>query len=154
MKKPIGQLIITSEAFKNGAVIPMTYGCQGKNIHPPLNIDGVPTGTKSLVIIVDDPDSPSGNWVHWLVWDIAPNTTRLEAGIVPPNVTQGPNDYSHRQYDGPCPISGIHHYLFKVYAINTTLHVKSKYPTKPDLERAMDGHILAQGQLMGTCSHK
>lgn len=145
-------MIITSSAFVDGENIPDQYGCKGQNINPPLDIKDVPTNAKSLVLIVDDPDSPTGNWVHWLVWNIDPTTLALTAGQVPFGVSQGKNSFGDNKYGGPCPGSGTHHYHFKIYALDTLLGLPDG-STKEQLLNDMASHILAQGLLIGTYSH-
>lgn len=141
---------ITSTAFGEGERIPRKYTCDGDNVNPPLTIEGTPAETKSLVLIVDDPDAPGGTWDHWVVWDIPPITEILENSV--PGV-QGMNDSKRQRYSGPCPPSGKHRYFFKVYALDTTLGL-NRSSTKRDVEDAMKGHILAQGQLVGLYSRE
>jgi Raf kinase inhibitor-like YbhB/YbcL family protein len=144
------RLNITSSAFNEGGRIPIKYTCDGDNVNPPLTIEGVPPETKSLVLIVDDPDAPGGTWDHWVVWDIPPITEILENSV--PG-TQGMNDSKRQRYSGPCPPPGTHRYFFKVYALDTTLGLDTS-STKTDVEEAMKGHILAQGQLIGLYSRE
>jgi Raf kinase inhibitor-like YbhB/YbcL family protein len=141
---------ITSSAFKENGFIPKTYTCDGKNVNPSLNIGRVPDTTKSLAIIVDDPDAPGGCWVHWVTWNI-PVTDRLGENEVPG--AQGMNDYSKHVYDGPCPPKGTHHYHFKVYALDCKLEIPVS-SNKNDLEKAMNGHILGFGELVGVYNRK
>lgn len=140
-------LTITS-VFSADGIIPDQYGCRGKNINPPLDISGVPAGAKGLALIVDDPDAPSGDWVHWLVWNINPQTARLEEDSIPAGAVVGLNSYGSNRYEGPCPPSGPHHYQFKVYALDSLLDL-SPAAGKPDLLAAMTGHILGQAILTG-----
>jgi len=139
------KLAITSPAFENNGFIPSKYTCDGDNINPALKIAGVPEGTQSLTLIVDDPDAPMGTWDHWIVWNIPP-TERIEENSVPG--TEGLNDSRKHSYGGPCPPSGAHRYFFKVYALDTklVLHPNSR---KKDVEKAMEGHILAKGEIVG-----
>ena len=139
------ELIITSPAFENEGVIPSKYTCDGENVNPRLNIDGLPEGTESLVLIVDDPDAPMGTWDHWTVWNIPPSE-RIEEDSVPG--TEGLNDFGKHSYGGPCPPSGTHRYFFKVYALDTKLNLNGS-SRKKDVEKAMKGHILAKGELIG-----
>lgn len=139
------ELMITSPAFANNGTIPAQYTCQGRNVNPPLEIEGLPEGTVSLVLIVEDPDAPSGTWVHWVVWDIDP-VNRIEENTVPG--TEGMNDFQQHSYGGPCPPSGTHRYFFIVYALNTTLNLNSG-AGKEDILKAIEGHILAKGVLIG-----
>ena len=143
-------LVVTSPAFVDGEYIPSKYTCDGDDVNPPLNIRGIPEGTKSLVLIVDDPDAPIGTWVHWVVWNIPP---KGEIGEDSVPGTEGLNDFRKHSYGGPCPPSGTHRYFFKVYALDTKLDLK-RNSRKRDVERAMKGHILAQGQLVGLYSRR
>lgn len=137
-------LKITSSAFLNGEKIPAKYTGDGENINPEINIAGLPKETKSIVLIVDDPDAPSGVWVHWVVFNIPP-IERIEENSIPGE--EGMNDFRASSYKGPCPPSGSHRYFFRVYALDTLLG--SGFLTKSDLELEMKGHILAKGELMG-----
>lgn len=141
-------LTVTSSAFKNSEKIPKKYTCDGKDISPPLTVSGVPKEAKSLALIVDDPDAPVGLWVHWVVWNIDPKTTEIPEGSVPAGAQQGKNDFQRLTYGGPCPPSGTHRYFFKVYALDMMLNLAAN-STKTDLEKAMKGHIIAEGQLIG-----
>ena len=114
-------------------------------------INNIPIGTKSLAIIVDDPDAPSGDWVHWLIWNIPADTDKINTGSVPPSSIQGLNDSKNNSHDGPCPPPGTHRYFFKLYALNTILNL-DKNSRKNDLEKAMSGHILGQTYLLGLYS--
>ncbi len=144
---------ITSSAFKEGGLIPPKYTCDGADISPPLQWDAVPEGTKSIALISDDPDAPVGTWVHWVLYNLPPDTKELTENIPPdenlPNgAKQGITDFRRIGYGGPCPPSGTHRYFFKIYALDTVLELPPR-PGKSDLVNAMEGHILAQGQLMG-----
>jgi len=149
--KQIGEIQLTSEVFQNNQSIPLKYSCNGENINPPLSIKNIPTNTKSLTLIVDDPDAPSGDWVHWLIWNIPSNTSQIEMGATPSGSVQGLNDSKNNKYDGPCPPSGTHRYFFKLYALDTTLNLKVN-SNKNNLEDAMKGHILGQTTLIGLYS--
>lgn len=138
-------LIVSSPAFKNNNKIPPKYTCHGEDINPQLDIEGMPEETKSLVLIIDDPDCPIGDWVHWIVWNIKPTNTIKENSI--PGV-EGMNDFRKHSYGGPCPPSGSHRYFFKVYALDTELTL-SVHTRKKDLQRAMSEHVLAKGELVG-----
>lgn len=144
-------LQIKSQAFQENGGIPEQYTCDGKNISPPLNWQGAPEGTQSLVLIVDDPDAPSQTWVHWVVYNISPTTAGSVEGAAPQGALQGTNDFKKASYGGPCPPSGTHRYFFKLYALDAPLKLSSG-ATKNQVEEAMQGHILAQSQLMGTYS--
>ena len=138
----IKQLIITSPAFQNNTEIFQKHTCKGIEINPELNIEGIPPETKSLAIIVDDPDAAFRPFTHWLVWNIKP-TNMISENSVPG--TQGTNDFGVAFYKGPCPPMGTHHYYFKVYALDTMLELQEG-AKKSQLEKAMQGHILAKGE--------
>jgi Raf kinase inhibitor-like YbhB/YbcL family protein len=145
---------LISGAFEDGEPIPAQYTCQGKNISPPLAWSSPPAGAKSVALILDDPDAPRGTWVHWVVYNLPADTIGLPEGVkadsvLPGNALQGRNDYKRNDYGGPCPPSGTHRYFFKIYALDTALDLKAG-ATKDDVLRAMEGHVLAHGQLMGT----
>ncbi len=144
---------LKSAAFQPGAVIPAKYTCDGEDISPPLNWSDPPAGTKSLALISDDPDAPVGTWVHWVIWNIPANARALEENLpkapsLANGAKQGTTDFRRIGYGGPCPPSGTHRYFFKLYALDTTLNLPAS-TTKKDLEKAMDGHILAQAELIG-----
>lgn len=144
----MNELKITSPAFKNNDFIPVKYTCDGDDVNPPLKIEGIPKETKSLVLIVDDPDAPMGTWVHWVVWNISP-TEKIEENSVPG--VEGLNDFDKHSYGGPCPPSGTHRYFFKVYALDTKLDIKTN-SRKEGVERATKEHILAKGEIVGIYS--
>jgi len=144
------KLKITSQAFENNGVIPIKYTCDGEDVNPPLNIEGVPEKVKSLVLIVDDPDAPMGTWVHWVVWNIPP-TARIEEKSVPG--VEGMNTFKRHSYGGPCPPFGTHRYFFKVYALDSKLDLNTN-SSKKDVERAIEGHVLAKGEIIGLYSRK
>ena len=139
---------ISSSAFENNQYIPSMYTCDGENKNPRLLISDVPEESKSLVLIVDDPDAPSGDWVHWTVFNIAPDTKEISEDSVPQDAVQGKTDFKKSGYGGPCPHTGIHHYQFKLYALNTILNLDSS-AGKKDIEKAMSGHIIAQNLIVG-----
>jgi Raf kinase inhibitor-like YbhB/YbcL family protein len=147
------EIKITSSAFKEGDMIPAKYTCDGADISPPLQWDSVPEGTVSIALISDDPDAPMGTWVHWVLFNLPGATTSL-AENVPPDKTlangarQGTNDFRKIGYGGPCPPGGTHRYYFKIYALDAQLDLQAG-ANKKELLRAMQGHILAEGQLMG-----
>ncbi len=150
---------LTSTAFTNGAVIPAKYTCDGKNVSPPLKWSDVPAGAKSLALIADDPDAPVGTWVHWVLYDL-PATAGGLAEDLPKSqyaaggAKQGLNDFKHLGYGGPCPPPGKpHRYFFKLYALDIVLDAKPGL-AKKDVEAAIDKHVLAQAQLMGTYQRK
>jgi len=135
--------LIVKSAFAEGEKIPEKYTCNGENVNPPLEIEGIPSNAKTLAIIVDDPDA-TGGWVHWIVFNI-PVTSKIEENSVPGE--EGMNDFKQTSYSGPCPPSGSHRYYFRVYSLDVNLSLS--FATKADLEMAMKGHILAKGELMG-----
>jgi Raf kinase inhibitor-like YbhB/YbcL family protein len=139
------KLFITSPAFENNGLIPSKFTCDGDDFNPALKIEGMPKGTQSLVLIVDDPDAHMGTWNHWIVWNIPP-TGKIEENSVPG--TEGLNDFRRHSYGGPCPPSGTHRYFFKVYALDTKLVLGSN-SRKKDVEKAIEGHILAEGEIIG-----
>ncbi|HSF47283.1 MAG TPA: YbhB/YbcL family Raf kinase inhibitor-like protein [Burkholderiales bacterium] len=149
-------LTLNSTAFSNGASIPKQYTCQGNDISPPLSWSGVPAGTKSLILIVDDPDAPDPaapqrTWVHWVLYNLPPNTAGLAEAVksLPAGTMEGLNDWKRVGYGGPCPPIGRHRYFHKLYALDSVLPDLNR-PTKADLEKAMKGHVLEQAELIGT----
>jgi hypothetical protein len=141
-------LQVTSSAFNDGDRIPRMYTCDDQNISPPISWMGVPSDTVSLALIMDDPDAPMGTWVHWVLYNLSPDLTTLEQGVIGVG-TDGKNDFNRLGYGGPCPPKGSNHrYFIKLYALDTMLDLKAG-ATKSQVESAMRGHILAQGQLMG-----
>jgi len=151
----IMNLQITSSAFTEGSSIPKKHTCDAEDASPNLAWSGIPAGARSLALIVDDPDAPGKTWVHWVIYNITPNLAGLPEGVVKSATVegigaQGVNDFRQTGYGGPCPPRGKpHRYFFKLYALDVQLNLKSG-ATKTELEKAMQGHILAQGQLMGT----
>ena len=151
-------LKVTSTAFQEDGMIPPKYTADGEDMSPPLAWEGLPEKTKSVAIIVDDPDAPMGTWVHWLIWNIPPAMTSLPENMPPddrlPNgMRQGTTDFGRTGYGGPAPPSGTHRYYFRVYALDTMLDLPPG-AVRQELEKAMKGHILAEGQLMGKYSRK
>ena len=146
---------VTSSAFADGEGIPVKYTCDGDDLSPPLAWTGLPDGTKSIALVSDDPDAPGGTWVHWVYYAIPPEVTGLAekvptANVLPDGARQGRNDFKKIGYGGPCPPPGSpHRYYFTVYAVDTEPELDSG-ATKMDLLGAIDGHILAEGRLMGT----
>lgn len=146
---------LSSTAFSEGEPIPAKYSCDGKNVSPPLKWNGAPSGTKSLALIADDPDAPVGTWVHWVLYDLPATTSDLAEGLpqsqyLPGGARQGLNDFKRLGYGGPCPPPGkAHRYFFRLFALDATPDIKSGASRK-ELEKVMSGHIIAQGQLMGT----
>jgi len=143
---------ITSSAFQQGGNIPSKFSCDGANTNPPLQISDVPPEAKSLVLIVDDPDAPSGLFTHWAIWNISPQTSTIAEGSTPKGV-QGANDFGKSAYGGPCPPSGAHRYYFKIFALDRELDLPSG-AKRSQLDAAMKGHVVAQGELMGRYARK
>lgn len=147
-------LEVTSTAFQEGGVIPTRHTGDGPDLSPALSWGPLPEGTKSVALICDDPDAPVGTWVHWVIYGLPAGTTGLEEGVptdkvLPNKARQGTNDFRRIGYGGPAPPPGpAHRYFFKVYALDTEITLPAG-ATKADLEKVMEGHILAQGQLMG-----
>jgi Raf kinase inhibitor-like YbhB/YbcL family protein len=146
-------ITVNSTTFQDGGMIPSQYTCDGPNISPPIEWAGLPTAAETIALICDDPDAPAKVWVHWVAFDVPATRSGLpEAvppeGTIPGGGRQGANDFGKVGYGGPCPPSGTHRYYFKVYALDTQLDLDST-TTKDRLLRAMEGHVLAQGQLIG-----
>ena len=143
-----------STAFSNGGTIPKKFTCDGPDVSPPLRWTGAPAAAQSFALIMDDPDAPVGTWVHWVLYSLPAGTTELPEGVekqeqLANGAIQGRNDFRRIGYGGPCPPPGTpHRYYFKLYALDTKLNLKAG-GTKPDLERAMQGHILVETELMG-----
>ncbi len=141
-------ITVTSTAFTEGGKIPRIYTCDDRNVSPPLAWTGVPTDTTSLALVMDDPDAPSGTWVHWVLFNLPGTLSGLDQGKNGGG-TEGTNDFRKLGYGGPCPPRGSNHrYYIKLYALDTQLELKTG-ASKAQVESAMKGHILAQGQLMG-----
>ena len=149
---------LATPAFEDGAMIPKKFTCDGPNVSPPLTWTEPPKSTKSFAVIVDDPDAPSGTWVHWLLYDVPADTRELSEGVrkdrqLPNGALQGRNDFGKIGYNGPCPPrGGPHRYFFKLYALDARTNLKAG-ASKSDLERAMKGHILAQAEIIGRFQH-
>ncbi len=148
-------LVVSSPVFADGQSIPTRYTCEGEDVSPPLQFAGVPEGTKSLVLIVDDPDAPDPaapkmTWVHWLLYNLPADTSGLAEGVttLPEGTLSGISDFKRTRYGGPCPPIGEHRYMFKLYALDTLLPDLGR-PDKEALLRAMDGHIIEQALLIG-----
>ena len=148
-------LTISSPSFSNAGSIPKNFTCEGADVSPQLVWTEAPEGTKSFALLVDDPDAPVGNWNHWTLWNMPANLRGLPEGVgkqarLLDGTEQGRNDFRKTGYNGPCPPPGKpHRYFFKVFALDTTLELKAD-SSKKELEARMKGHILAQGELMGT----
>lgn len=151
-------LVLTSPVFESRGAIPKVYTCQGRDFSPPLAWEGLPEGTMSLALIVDDPDAPDPaapkrTWVHWVLYNLPPEATELEEAVdshhLPIGAREGRNDWGRTRYGGPCPPIGRHRYFHKLYALDTVLPDLGE-PTKARLEEAMQGHVLEKAELIGT----
>lgn len=143
-------LSLASQEFKDGEQIPAKYSCKGENINPPLNIAGVPTEAKSLVLVLHDPDAVGGDFVHWVMWGISVSTSVISDNSLPAGAIQGQNGAGQNKYMGPCPPAGTgtHHYVFELYALDKTLGLKAG-ASREKLQQAMNGHILGTSTLTG-----
>jgi Raf kinase inhibitor-like YbhB/YbcL family protein len=155
-------LTLTSKSFQNGAEIPQVHTCEGKDISPALSWAGAPPGTRSFALILDDPDAPDPKapqrtYVHWVVYNLPATANQLPEGVSPQSLPQGArqglNDWKRLGFGGPCPPIGRHRYFHKLYALDTVLP-ELPQATKAEIERAMEGHVLAQAELMGTYQKK
>lgn len=147
------EMKILSSAFQHEGMIPDKFSCKGQDISPPLKWENAPAGTKSFVLICDDPDAPVGTWDHWLLFNIPSSVTELQEGVpdkaeLANGARHGKNSWGRKDYGGPCPPGGTHRYFFKFYALDTLLDLKPGV-SKKELMNAMQGHILAQTELMG-----
>ena len=143
---------ITSSAFQEGANIPSKFTCDGADTSPPLQIADIPSEAKSLALVVDDPDAPGGLFTHWTIWNIPPQTSAVGEGSAPKGV-QGTNDFGKSGYGGPCPPSGTHRYYFRIFALDRELDLPSG-AKRGQVDAAMKGHVVAQGELVGRYSRK
>ncbi len=147
-------LKLTTTAFQPGGIIPKKFTCDGADVSPALAWSDLPAGTQSVALIMDDPDAPVGTWVHWVLYDLPPSARELPEGVpkqedLSSSARQGRNDFRKIGYGGPCPPRGpAHRYFFKLYALDAKTKLKAG-ATKADLERAMQGHIVAQAELIG-----
>jgi Raf kinase inhibitor-like YbhB/YbcL family protein len=139
---------LSSPDFKEGENIPARFTCDGKDVSPTLQIEGMPKEAKSLVVIAEDRDAPGGNFTHWLMWNIGPNFTEIVGNKPPSGAVQGVNDFGKNKYSGPCPPPGLHRYYFKLYALDTTLDLPRKSKRKA-IDSAIKAHIIAEATLMG-----
>lgn len=147
-------LTLTSTAFAQGQPIPARYTCDDQDISPPLHWSDAPAGTQSFALILDDPDAPAGPWVHWVLFNLPANLRDLPEKATPPQGSlEGKNGWGRVGYGGPCPPRGSHRYLFKLYALDTSLTL-ARGAGKAQLLTSMEGHILAQAELVGTYSRK
>ena len=151
--KTMTPMQLTSPVFLNGKAIPAIYSCDGDELSPPLTIEGVPMQAKSLALVMDDPDAPAGLWVHWVLWNIDPATTRVAQGSVPAGAQQGVNSWQRKGYGGPCPPTGTHRYFFRLFALKQRLDLPGSATAK-DLKYAMEGKVLAQCELLGLYRRK
>lgn len=152
-KKPeiIATMKITSAAFDHNTKIPSKYTCDGENVNPQLDFDGVPQQAKSLVLIMDDPDAPSKTWVHWVVFNINPRASEVKENSIPEDGIEGITDFGKPGYGGPCPPSGTHRYFFKLYALDSVL-VLPQNATKQMVEEKMQVYIVDKAELVGVYS--
>ncbi|OGH24953.1 MAG: hypothetical protein A3B47_02520 [Candidatus Levybacteria bacterium RIFCSPLOWO2_01_FULL_39_24] len=154
---------IISSVFENNSKIPSKYTCDGENINPPLSFLEIPTNAKSLVLIMDDPDAPGGTWIHWIVFNIDPNTVEIAENSVPKGGIEATTSFGKKSYGGPCPPvrhryaqalagepSGTHRYFFKLYSLDVVLNLNN--PGKETLEKEMQGHIIDKSELIGLYS--
>jgi len=147
------EIKITSSVFEEGGMIPEKYTCDGIDVSPPLAWASVPESTKTLALICDDPDAPMGTWVHWVLFNLPASINELPESVptdeeLENGAKQGRNDFRRIGYGGPCPPSGTHRYYFKLYALDTEINLEAG-AKKSQLMESMEGHILAEGQLMG-----
>lgn len=151
-------VVVSSPSFSDGDFIPEKYTCDGVDISPAIFWDKVPEGTASIAILVDDPDAPRGDWVHWIVYNLAPDMKGIPENFSQQissfkGVREGLNDFSRKSYGGPCPPHGVHRYFFKVYFLNTLIS-ESNFFTKQDLLKAVAGHVVGYGELVGKYKKK
>lgn len=140
---------LKSPAFEDGTPIPSTFTCNGENHNPPLEFFDIAPEAQSLVLIMDDPDAPMGTFTHWMIWNIPPQTSKFDEGLIPDGCEEGINSAGGRGYMGPCPPSGTHRYFFKLYAINKRLTVSFNI-TKEELENEIRSALIGKAELMGT----
>jgi Raf kinase inhibitor-like YbhB/YbcL family protein len=140
-------IVVSSPAFQSGGTIPEKFTCKGADQNPALQFRGIPAKARSIAMIVDDPDAPGGTFNHWLIWNIAPTTKEIAANSVPAGSVQGKNDFGKVGYAGPCP-PALHRYFFRVFALDQALDLKAG-ASRAALDRAIAGHIMATGELMG-----
>ena len=141
---------LTSPSFANNGYIPDKFSCHGEEVSPELSIEKIPDNSKTLALLVVDPDAPSGAWTHWIVYNI-PIVQRIKEANAPGE--EGLSSSGKAAYDGPCPPSGVHHYIFKIFALNTELKF-DKPPDKKAFEKAIEGHVIEEAQLTGLFAHK
>ena len=146
-------MILQSPSFEDGGHIPQKYTCDGDNVSPPLKIIGVPEGTKSLALIVEDPDAPRGTFIHWIVYNIDSKTESFKEGMAPSGALEGMTSSGDFKYGGPCPPAGTHRYFFKLYALDSKLELPAG-ASKEQLEQMINTHILGKAELMGQYSRQ
>ena len=146
---------LSSPVFQDGEEIPSRYACEGESINPPLIIEDVVSGAQSLALVMDDPDAPAGIWTHWVLWNISPETAEIFEDSVPENALEGENSSGNIGYDGPCPPSGIHHYSFRVYALDAMAGMDLPAGAAvADAQKFINDHILESAELTGIYSRK
>jgi len=155
---PAVSLSLTSPAFAHGQPIPARFTCDGEDVSPPLNWGEPPAGTRSFVLIMDDPDAPAGTWTHWVLFNLPAGARSLEEAVpaletLTSGARHGKNSWGKLGYGGPCPPAGTHRYFFRLYALDISLDL-APGAAKKDVQSAMQGHILAQGELMGTYARR
>ena len=144
---------ISSAAFENNSFIPSKYTCEGQEINPPLEFRDVPEDTKSLALIVDDPDAPMKTWVHWTIWNIDAKTTQILQNSCPKGAVEGITSFGRTGYGGPCPPSGTHRYFFKLFALDKMLDLSPNSYAR-DIESTIEGHIIRKAELIGLYKKK
>jgi hypothetical protein len=144
-------MFLRSPDFKNNEIIPGKFTCDGLDINPELMIAGVPTEAQSLALLMDDPDSPTGTWTHWLIWNIDPTTEKIERNSIPANAILGKTSFGENKYGGPCPMKGEHHYIFTLYALDAKLDLNED-ADKQKFLAAISGHIIDTAELVGLYS--
>ncbi|NTU72750.1 YbhB/YbcL family Raf kinase inhibitor-like protein [Candidatus Roizmanbacteria bacterium] len=142
-------MTLSSPSFYHNGTIPLQYTCEGDNTNPPLVIRDVPKGAKSLILILEDPDAPHKTWTHWLLYNIPPGTTHIPENEIPSEALEGLANGGTFGYEGPCPPSGTHHYIFTLYAIDIILAIKPNAVNKQTLLSQMNGHIIDRAELVG-----
>ena len=144
---------ISSAAFENNSLIPSKYTCEGQERNPPLEFRDVPEDTKSLVLIVDDPDAPMKTWIHWTIWNIDAKTTEISESSCPKGAVEGITSFGRTGYGGPCPPSGTHRYFFKLFALDKMLDLSPNSYIR-DIESAIEGHLIQKAELFGLYKKK
>lgn len=142
------KLAISSSAFANQGIIPPQFTCKGANVNPSLRFHGIPPEAQTLAVIVEDPDAPSGLFTHWLLWNIDPTTAHVGERSIPTDAVQGTNDFGNLGYGGPCPPSGTHRYIFRVFALDAPLDLKAG-ARRGEFNKALTGHVIARGEMTG-----